>query len=306
MMKQTISKEQVLESNMKSMEKSLRWLHDINYFLRYLPNEYNYDIQEIEKIIKILRQKCIDEVDAPLIALKNYTEGKVSWERAGEICDLHIFGLRNYCEERNVDYGDLRIDEYYGLEGEEGIQKITENWRKLDPDGELQPINYSGDSLFTKYGLTDKSSKEYDLEDATENYINNKAKMLISEYVYEFYKTINMLIQDNPVLEMESEYFITEPMRSYLKRLVNGLEITTEEEYNFLKLKVDISKIYLKDSIKSNSLEQVVYSYEKIKNVMIDKYYSFGIDMEKDLTLESGYAFKEMIENAPINKKGED
>lgn len=69
--------------------------------------------------------------DLTLIALESYTEGKASWERAGEISGLGIFGLENYVNERGVDRYKLRIDPYLDFTGEKAEKIIREEWDKL-------------------------------------------------------------------------------------------------------------------------------------------------------------------------------
>lgn len=70
--------------------------------------------------------------DLTLIALEAYTEGEASWERAGELSGLGIFGLEKYCEERDVDRCKLRIDPYLEFTGPEAEKTIREEWDKLD------------------------------------------------------------------------------------------------------------------------------------------------------------------------------
>lgn len=91
-------------------------------------------LSQLEDIKRGLQEdygQITQELDLTLIALEAYTEGKVSWERAGEISGLHIFGLRNYCDERDVDWCNLRIDEYMGFTGPEAEKTICEEWDKL-------------------------------------------------------------------------------------------------------------------------------------------------------------------------------
>ena len=47
--------------------------------------------------------------DLTLIALESYTECKSSWERAGEISGLGIFGLEAYVKERGVNRSILEL-----------------------------------------------------------------------------------------------------------------------------------------------------------------------------------------------------
>ena len=69
--------------------------------------------------------------DLPLIALEAYTEGKASWERAGEISGLGIQKIKKYVNERGVDRYKLRIDSYLGFTGPEAEKIIREEWDKL-------------------------------------------------------------------------------------------------------------------------------------------------------------------------------
>jgi len=83
--------------------------------------------ENIEADYKFFGQKN----DLTLIALESYTEGKSSWERAGEISGRGIFGLEKYVNERGVDRYKLRIDPYINFTGEEAEKTIREEWDKL-------------------------------------------------------------------------------------------------------------------------------------------------------------------------------
>ena len=69
--------------------------------------------------------------DLTLIALELYTRGQASWERAGEISGLGIFGLEEYVNERGVDRYKLRIDHYLDFTGPEAEKIIKSEWDKL-------------------------------------------------------------------------------------------------------------------------------------------------------------------------------
>lgn len=292
------------EQAYKNIDNILSYIHDILYFIEYIPKKEYTNIEDIYSRTKQFRDKCIDEIDTPLIALKNYTEGKCSWERAGMMCDLHIWGLREYCENKNVDCNSLRIDEYYGIEGEEGISKIKSNWKKLDPNKKVHPINYGGKSTYTQYPmLKDISNKEKGLDEATENYIKYKAKMLISEYVCEFYKTLNYFIENNPELEDEIEFYGTQHIYKDLSKFSNGISITTENDLTYLEFLMDICHLYLKDAKKSNDFENVLNSFYKLENALIDEYYCYSINQSKKPNEESAEQFKNMIMSIPKEKE---
>ena len=266
------------------VEDSLTYLHDINYFLPYLSEKEYNSLVEIKETIEKFRKKCIHDLNTPLIALKNYTEGSCSWERAGMMCDLHIFGLRKYCEDKNVNWRELRIDEYYGVEGKEGIEKIKENWSKLDPNHEFEPIKYNGNSLYTKYPfLEDVSDTEYNYNDANENYIKYKSKMLISEYTCQFYKTVNQFLQKNPEFGGEVNFYLNNMINESLSKLCDGINVNKEEDLQFLELEIDICN----DLLKENDLESILKSYYELMDIMIDNYYDYTIDKTKILSKES-------------------
>lgn len=113
------------------------YLNDILEYLNDLPDEYRGMCLDLCDTIKQHRYTFLSEVNAPLIALKKYTDGKCSWGRAGEISGLGYFGLQEYCFERDVDWRELRIDEYYGFTGPKAEEKIRKHWEKLNQKGDL-------------------------------------------------------------------------------------------------------------------------------------------------------------------------
>ena len=276
------------------------YVSDIKYYLPYLPTEYYYNITEIYENIKKFRENCMSEINTPLIALKNYTEHKCSWERAGMMCDLHIFGLRKFCEDNDVDWRCLRIDEYYDIKGEEGLLEIKKNWEKLDPQHEFQPIKYEGDSLFTKYPMLKEVSKtEYSYNDANENYIKYKAKMLISEYSCEFYKTLHYLVKHNPELEEEYNFYKNHYINKTLSEMADGIEIADEDDLMFLEHTLDICKLFLKDAKSCNDFENVLNSFYHLDGILEKGYYEYIINQDKKPTQKSCDAFMDMLRNIP-------
>lgn len=275
-----------LQKTYTAFEDAWYDLSDIRYYMKYMPEDYYKDILEICIKIKSFRKKCIDTMDTPLIALKNYTEHKCSWERAGMMCDLHIFGLREYCKEKNVDWGGLRIDEYYGVEGEEGITEIKNNWKKLDPEKRFEPIKYGGDSLYTKYSISDNSLGEDCFNDATKNYINYKSKMLISRYACELYKTLKEFLENNPEYENEISFYKKNSMNKDLEQFSKGVEIQNEEDLDYLEHTLRICESLLKNGLENNDLESILNSYYKLKDILVDEYYCYKINRIKNPTQE--------------------
>lgn len=246
-----------VEDSYKYFEEAFDSIRDIFFYLPYIPNEEYEELHKLSEQTKRFRNNLKNEIPSELLALKLYTEGKVSWERAGELCDLGIFGLRNYCEEHNVEVKYLRIDEYYGMDGEECINKIKEEWSKLDPNGLMQPINYTG------------STKKYSsLEEKTTNeninillqilYYNMQGKYLLSSFIYNIYQ-LNLL-------DKNIQYYET------LLEITKGLQINNIEELHYLK-------IYLTESLKQildkpNNISTVM---ENLISYFNDEYYYYTI-----------------------------
>lgn len=256
------------------MGNIFRAISDINYYMEYIPQEYHDEIKNISNDIFSFRNKCIKNLNTPLIALKAYTENKCSWERAGEICDLHIFGLRDYCNKKGVDWRNLRIDEYYGVEGEEGISEIKRNWKLLDPEHEFEPIKYNGDSVYTKYPiLQDKSKNELNFNEINDKYFKYKSKMLIIDYSKGFYETLEFL-SNNQVLESQLNIYKTD---DFLLKLIDGIEAGSMEDIQLLKHTLDSCYELLKKSKETKNIKYLSESLEQLKRIIVDEYYYYSV-----------------------------
>lgn len=266
------------DSTMKSMYELMgnlfRAISDINYYLEYIPQEYYDDIENISKEIFSFRNKCIENLNTPLIALKAYTENKCSWERAGEICDLHIFGLRDFCNKKGVDWNNLRIDEYYGLEGEEGINEIKKNWKLLDPNHDFEPIKYNGDSVYTQYPiLQDKSKNELNSNELNSKYFKYKSKMLIIEYSKKFYETLESL-SNNPLSESQVNTYKKD---KFLLKLIDGIEAENIKNIQLLENTLDLCYELLNKSKETKNVKYLSKSLEQLKKVIVDEYYYYSV-----------------------------
>lgn len=110
---------------------AINHLSDIICYLEDLPDEYHHMVLNLCNRIENDRNVFLSEVNAPLIALKRYRDCRCSWERAGEISGLGIFGLIEYCSNKGVDWRKLRIDEYYNFSGPEAEKELEQEWSKL-------------------------------------------------------------------------------------------------------------------------------------------------------------------------------
>ena len=94
------------------------------------------ELRRLKKNLETDYKYFSQKEDLTLIALEAYTEGKASWERAGEISGLGIFGLEKYVTERGVDSSKLRIDPYHDFTGPEAEKIIRKEWDKLNKSHE--------------------------------------------------------------------------------------------------------------------------------------------------------------------------
>lgn len=234
---------------------------DIKHYIPYMLQEQVELLEKIEQESVQLKEECLNTVNAPLIGLKAYTEGKASWERAGEISDLHIFGLDKYCQEKGVNRNNLRIDEYYGLQGEEGIKSIKEEWVKLDPNNEFQPIEYGGKSMYVQYPfLTEKTKKEEYKDKIYEQFLNKVARANITGFLYKFI-TLQRIHDD---VYLEKTY-------KFLTKLSNGFKVKNDEEFDYLVSILSTSLEILTNNPKNE--DEVRRSFNYIKNRVVDNYY---------------------------------
>ena len=255
----------------KSYDKGLANLRDIYFYLPYIPQEDYSDLEEISVKLEEYRNLVKDKIPVVLISLKNYTECKCSWERSGELSDLHIFGLREYCKENGVDWGDLRIDEYYGRDKEEDVVKIIESWKKLDPQGTMQPINYTGDSRYLKYPILQSLTEtEKSYIQAKENYYQHKASFLLSEWILEYYK----LIEE----EKNKGHIVTVDKRiiGETQKILQGLTLHDEKELSTLENILKEATRILSSNNEPLFEEAITY----INNNFKDNYYDYKLKGE--------------------------
>lgn len=289
-----------MNSEYEKLDRTLNILHEIHYFIPYL-KEGNKSIESIKFInneaLK-LKKLLLKETNAPLIALKAYTEGKCSWEKAGMISNLYIFGLEQYCKDHNTNRADLRIDEYYGITGESGICTIMNAWEQLDPSKTMYPINFSGNSNYTKYSIIDNSENEKRIGKAEELYYTKKAQSLIAEFHYKYQQSWSKLIKNNPNEEEEANWFNASNRDfDFLLKLTKGLIVKNKEQLDYFKFILDLSYLFIKSAVKGGNFYLLLSSVDKIRNVVQDNYYDYTVKkdkLEEYLIKNNGKLFPQM------------
>ena len=249
-------------------------LSDIEHYTPYASPEANDRVEEAIDQILLLREKLLTEVPAPLIGLKAYTEGRASFERAGEISDLHIFGLREYCNDKGVDWGGLRIDEYYGATD---VSEIEANWEKLDPDHTVYPINFSGNSRYIKWGIVGKSSRENATEDSFDKMIEKKASLLIAEFGYNFNKVCeNFRDMCREELEFQVEY------SKFILKVSDGLSLMDSMELDYLQCVLNKCYSLLYKSLEQGEKDYFIQSISYLRSRVRDEYYWFVLVKDEE------------------------
>lgn len=136
----TKTKELVNECG-KEIDEIIDLLRNFQGVSEFVDQDFQFELTATKGGLRRLKQNLKNDYDylghkedLTLIALEAYTNHKASWERAGEISGLGIFGLENYCREKGVDNSKLRIDKYYNFTGPEAEKQIEEQWDKLMAD----------------------------------------------------------------------------------------------------------------------------------------------------------------------------
>ena len=249
-------------------------LNDIGHYTPYASPEANDRVEEAIDQILLLREKLLTEVPAPLIGLKAYTEGRASFERAGEISDLHIFGLREYCNDKGVDWSGLRIDEYYGATD---VSEIEANWEKLDPDHKVYPINFSGNSRYIKWGLVPKGVAEQSVEDSFDKMIEKKASLLVAEFGYNFNKVCeNFRDMCREELEFQAEY------SKFILKLADGLSLMDSMELDYLQSVLNKCYSLLYKSLEQGEKDYFIQSINYLQSRVRDEYYWFVLVKDEE------------------------
>ena len=113
-------------------------LRDINNVSEFIEADFLFELTSTKGQLRTVKENLgigykylTQKINLPLVALESYTNGKVSWERAGEISGLGSWGLKEYCNQRDVDTSKLRIDKYMNFTGDEAETEICKQWDML-------------------------------------------------------------------------------------------------------------------------------------------------------------------------------
>lgn len=249
----------------KSYDKAITNLRDIYFYLPYIPQKDYKQLEDIGGELEKYRDNLTRKIPIVLISLKNYTECKCSWERAGELSDLHRYGLIEYCEDKGVDWRDLRIDEYYGVDSDEDVLKIIESWKKLDPNLEVHPINYTGNSRYLKYPILQSQTVIEDYHTTSkEQYCLHKSTFLLSEWILNFHDLIQKEKTKGKIINVNKESM------DKINKILQGLNITTEEELDTLKNILDEATNQLSDKKFDETLTHLITQFQ-------DNYYDYTL-----------------------------
>ena len=220
---------------------------NLSIYQKYVQD--NTKLEKLMKEIDSLHKEYLKDIkNIVLIALKKYTEGEASWERASEICGLSRWELEKYCEDKGVETAYLRIDEGYGITD---IQLVKKEWEKLDPSHTMYPIRWTGKSKFIS-----RSIGEITLNNVYEKLWTNKNKYLLGEVVCEISRYIRLLdTTDNRFNTKDDiDYSIVLDYYGKLNKIIDGLWVFNEYdaiklEYLIENLKKDLKGAYINKSI---------------------------------------------------------
>ena len=245
------------QETFEKLDKSNSTLHNWILALEVIPDKYIDDINHIVEDIVSLRDEINKDEILTLYALKLYTEHRVSWERAGSISGKHIFGLQEYCNEHNVNYNNLRIDEYYDFTGEDAIKTIKEEWSKLDPKGLVAPVRFDGDS-----NTVFKSDKEYKTKHLHEAHYIATGRYVLTEF--------NVIYNESSKLFNDNEYSNTKYAINYLFQISKRLEVTNQSALDKWINTLQKSYELLNTAIEYDDVNLYNQSFENIIDNLVD------------------------------------
>lgn len=121
-----------------------------------------------------------------------------------------------------------------------------------------------------------KSYYEEQLNKISSNFINNLAKVFISQYRLKYYATLNQLIKNNDVDRSEYDFYNMNSFDSFLENTENTIKVFTENDLKILKSIIDIANIFLKNAINENNFESLINSFYKLKDKLESNNFVFN------------------------------
>lgn len=122
------------------------------------------------------------------------------------------------------------------------------------------------DKNFTYLLEAHKSYYEKQINKINANFINNLAKLFISQYRLKYYTTLNQLIKNNNVDRSEYDFYNMNSFDLFLENTENNIKVFTEKDLKILKSILDIANIFLKNALNENNFESLINSFYKLKD----------------------------------------
>ncbi len=111
-----------------------------------------------------------------------------------------------------------------------------------------------------------KNYYEEQLNRINTSFINNLAKLLISQYRLKYYATLNQLIKNNDVDRSEYDFYNMNSFDLFLENTENNIKVFTEKDLKILKSIIDIADVFLKNALNENNFESLINSFYKLKD----------------------------------------
>lgn len=143
-----------------------------------------------------------------------------------------------------------------------------------------------------------KSYYEEQLNRINTNFINNLAKLLISQYRLKYYAALNQLIKNNDMDRSEYDFYNMNSFDLFLENTENNIKVFTEKDLKILKSIIDIANVFLKNALNENNSESLINSFYKLKDKLeLNKFVlhndrlvtitrSYGTPLVKDKSIE--------------------
>lgn len=132
-----------------------------------------------------------------------------------------------------------------------------------------------------------KSYYEEQINRININFINNLAKLLISQYRLKYYAALNQLIKNNDVDRSEYDFYNMNSFDLFLENTENTIKVFTEKDLKILKSIIDIADVFLKNALNENNFESLINSFYKLKDKL--ELNNFVLHNSRSVTITRGY-----------------
>lgn len=132
-----------------------------------------------------------------------------------------------------------------------------------------------------------KSYYDKQLNKISSNFINNLAKVFISQYRLKYYATLNQLIKNNNIDRSEYDFYNMNSFDSFLESTENTIKVFTENDLKILKSIIDIADIFLRNALNENNFESLINSFYKLKDKLESN--NFVLSNNRSITITKGY-----------------